>query len=46
MSVFWQIAPIVVLLLGAVIVVWRGMVRKPDTSHNNARGGGSASYRG
>ncbi|MDA9865321.1 hypothetical protein N9C96_01455 [bacterium] len=34
------IAPLVLLVLLATVVVWRGMSRKPDGSHNKARGGG------
>ena len=44
MTIFWQIAPLGVLLVGAFILVWRGMRRKPDATHNKARGGGSASH--
>ena len=47
MELFWQIAPLAALLLGAVLIVLRGLGRKPDASHNKARGGGGAShYRG
>ena len=44
MELFWQIAPLGALLLGAVVIVLRGLKRKPDASHNIARGGGSASH--
>lgn len=43
---YLQMAPIVLLLIGATFVVWRGMKRKADDTHNRARGGGSASHWG
>lgn len=34
------LAPLLLLAVFAIVVVWRGMRRKPDGSHNKARGGG------
>lgn len=44
MELFWQIAPLMALLMFAVVIVLRGLRRKPDSSANKARGGGSASH--
>ena len=39
-----QLAPLALLLIGVVWVVWRGMRTKPDDTDNKARGGGSESH--
>ena len=44
MELVLQIAPLAVLLIGAVVLVWRGMARKPDNTANKARGGGADSH--
>ncbi len=41
-----QVAPLVLLLLGAIVVVWRGMKRRPDDTHNRASGGGPKGWGG
>ncbi len=35
-----MLLPAAALILGALVLVWRGMRRKPDDTANTARGGG------
>jgi len=35
------LAPVFLLFGFAVVVVWRGMGRKPDDTNNRAKGGGA-----
>ena len=41
MKPVFQIMPIAIVLIVAVIAVWRGFSIKPDRTNNNAKGGGS-----
>ncbi len=40
MDLLTGLGPLLALLIFAFVIVWRGMRRKPDGSHNMARGGG------
>jgi hypothetical protein len=44
MDALFKLAPLGALLLFAVIVVWRGLRRKPDSSKNSESGGGPGSF--
>ncbi|SMX22422.1 hypothetical protein [Boseongicola aestuarii] len=38
----FQIMPIALLLIGAVIAVWRGIDTKSDRTNNRGKGGGAS----
>lgn len=40
MSSLLPALPLVIMLLGAVVFVWRGMDTKSDRTNNRAKGGG------
>ncbi len=43
-EIVFQIGPLVLLLLVVVLVVFRGLDRKPDSTNNDSAGGGPGSY--
>lgn len=42
MKPVFQIMPIALVLIGAVVAVWRGFSVKPDRTKNRAKDGGSS----
>lgn len=41
MKAVFQVLPLAVLVIGAGVLVWRGMARKPDGTHNSESHGGN-----